>query len=113
MENLTVKTGKMEGFNKYEFLENLKVSIVDLIKEGFLNDIDELQTEIDNEIERATIYNSDCFNIAKELHLTIFRGFPQGDATSISELACFGLDEYVRENFNFDEIEILIEENNK
>jgi hypothetical protein len=113
MENLTVKTEKMEGFNKYQFLENLKTTIIDLIKEGFLNDIDELQTEIDNEIERATIYNSDCFDIAKELHLTFFTGFRDGNATTISELACFGLDEYVCENFNFNEIEILIEENNK
>ena len=102
----------MEGFNKYEFLEDLKNLLIEGIKDGFINDSDSIETLISEEIERATIYYSDCFDIAKALNLCDFTDFELGIPMTINELACYGLDEYVRNEFDYNKIEILIEEKN-
>lgn len=99
----------MKGFNKYGFLEDLKISLTEAINDGSLNDIDDISEHINSEIDNACIYYSTCFEIARELNLYDFTDFELGTATSINQLAYFGLDEYVRNNFNYNEIELLIE----
>ena len=102
----------MESWNKYGFLEDLKNSLIEAINDGYLDDSDNIWEHIYSEIDNACIYYSTCFEIAKELDLNDFTDFELGTATSINQLAYFGLYEYVSENFNFNEIELLIEEKN-
>lgn len=102
----------MREFNKYGFLEDLKTTLVDAINDGYLDDVENIYEYIASEIENQLIYYNDCFDIAKSLNLYDFTDFELGTATSINQLAYFGLDEYIRDNFDYNEIELLIEEKN-
>lgn len=102
----------MGNWNKYGFLEDLKKSLVKEINDGYLEDADSIYEHINCEIADACIYYSTCFEIAIELNLYDFTDFELGTAKNISQLAYFGLDEYVTDNFDFSEIELLIEEKN-
>ena len=102
----------MGNWNKYEFLEELKTSLIELIENGELDNADNVWGYIHCEIDNTCIYTSTCFEIAKELLLYDFTDFALGTATSISQLAYYGLDEYIRDEFDFTEIALLIEEKN-
>lgn len=102
----------MGEFNKYGFLQDLKITLVEAINDGYLDDADNIMEHIYSEIDNSCIYYGTCFEIAKALNLYDFTDFELGTATNISQLAYFGLDEYVRDEFDFNEIELLIEEKN-
>lgn len=90
----------MGTFNIHQFMGMLLRDINDGRERGYINNSEDVQNEIDSHLENATIYYSDCFDICKELDLIDFKGYSLGDAKNISELAYFGLWEYVYENLN-------------
>lgn len=90
----------MNAFNIYQFMGMLISDINNGRNRGYINNSEDVQNEIDSHLENATIYYADCFDICKELGLTEFKGYSLGDAKNISELAYFGLWEYVYENLN-------------
>lgn len=102
----------MENWNKYGFLEDLKNSLVKAVEDNYLDNIDSIHDFIGTEIDNAIIYYSDCWDIAKELHLTDFTDFEFGTATGIQQLAEYGLYEYIQNEFDYKEIEDLIDQKN-
>lgn len=54
-------------FNQYEFIDELKSSILDDVK-----NITDIEDFIFNKIDNECIYYSDCFDIIKELNFTDF-----------------------------------------
>ena len=102
----------MGNWNKYGFLEDLKDTLIEAINDGYLNNSDDIFEYVSNEIERSVIYYSDCWDIAQELNLTDFTDFELGEAKNVSQLAYYGLYEYVQDEFDYNEIELLIEQKN-
>ena len=102
----------MEKWNKYGFLEDLKNLLIEAINDGYLDSKDDIFEHITTEIDRSCIYYSNCWEIAYELDLNDFTEFELGEAKNISQLAYYGLYEYVINEFDFSEIEVLIEEKN-
>ena len=97
-------------FNKYDFLNDLAEEIKKKIEDESITDKDEVREYIQEEIDRECIYHGTCFEIAMELNATDFTGFNNfGEITNISGLAYAALDEYVNEEFNFTEMNDLIE----
>ena len=80
----------MKDFNKYLFLDNLKEDIKEEIKSGNLNDESEINLYIFQEIDRAVIYYSDCFQIMIEFNAYNFEG-----CENVTELAYQLLDEFI------------------
>ena len=99
----------MQEFNKWAFLSDLKDSLLNEIKNGYLTDTDQIHEFISYDLDNAVIYYADCFAIAAALNLTSFTGYELGDATDICQLAYFGLYEFINEEFNYSEIEAAIE----
>jgi len=83
----------MANFSKDDFLDYLK----DLIKEENPSEINEF---IDEEIERAVIYYSDCFAIIEDLHVTDWKDSDFGEITNITQLAFVSLSEFVFDNLD-------------
>lgn len=102
----------MENWNKYKFLEELKTSLIELVENGELDSADNVWEYVYAEIDNECIYTSTCFEIAKELQLHDFTDFTLGIPTSISQLASYGLYEYIKYEFDFTDIALLIEETN-
>lgn len=80
----------MKDFNKYLFLDNLKEDIKEEIKSGNLEDESEINLYIFQEIDRAVIYYSDCFQIMIEFNAYDFEG-----CKNVTELAYQVLEEFV------------------
>jgi hypothetical protein len=80
----------MKDFNKYLFLDNLKEDIKEEIKSGNLNDESEINLYIFQEIDRAVIYYSDCFQIMIEFNAYNFEG-----CENVTELAYQLLEEFI------------------
>ena len=100
----------MGNFNKYEFLESVKASIVEAINNGEITDISEVWEYQNAEIENACIYYSDCFDICKELNFTNWENHELGEITNITQAACVALQDYINEEFCTSDIEELIDE---
>lgn len=98
----------MNTFNKYGFIENLTQTLLQEVLDENLNNIDEIHEYIQIDLDNAVIYYQDCFEIAQSLSLTCFTGFELGDATTINQLAYFGLYEFVNEELDFSLIELAI-----
>ena len=80
----------MKDFNKYLFLDNLKEDIKEEIKSGNLNDESEINLYIFEEIDRAVIYYSNCFQIMIDFNAYNFEG-----CKNVTELAYQLLDEFI------------------
>ena len=63
----------MKDFNKYLFLDNLKEDIKEEIKNGNLEDESDINLYIFEEIDRAVIYYSNCFQIMIDFNAYEFR----------------------------------------
>lgn len=100
----------MGNFNKYEFLESVKASIVEAINNGEITDISEVWEYQNAEIENACIYYSDCFDICKELNFTDWENHELGEITNITQAACVALQDFINEEFCDSDIEELIDE---
>lgn len=90
----------MNAFNIYRFMATLERDIKNGRELGYINNSEDVENEIESHLENATIYYSDCFDICKELGLSYFKGYSLGDANNISQLAYFGLWEYVYQNLS-------------
>lgn len=99
----------MQEFNKWGFLVDLKEDLLNEVKNGYLTDSDEISEFVHAYLDNCVIYYDDCFDICKGLSLTSFTGYEFGDATNISQLAYFGLYEFINEEFDYSEIEKAIE----
>ena len=102
----------MGNWNKYGFLQDLKDTLIEAINDGYLNSSDDIFEYVTNEIDRSVIYYSHCWEIAQELNLYDFTDFELGEAKNVSQLAYYGLYEYVQNEFDYNEIELLIEQKN-
>ena len=80
----------MKDFNKYLFLDNLKEDIKEEIKSGNLNDESEINLYIFEEIDRAVIYYSNCFQIMIDFNAYNFEG-----CENVTQLASQLLDEFI------------------
>jgi len=80
----------MKDFNKYLFLDNLKEDIKEEIKSGNLNDESEINLYIFEEIDRAVIYYSHCFQIMIDFNAYDFEG-----CKNVTELAYQVLEDFV------------------
>ena len=80
----------MKDFNKYLFLDNLKEDIKEEIKNGNLEDESEINLYIFEEIDRACIYYSNCFQIMIEFNAYDFEG-----CKNVTELAYQVLEEFI------------------
>ncbi len=96
-------------FNKYQFLRDLEAEIKLEIAKGDITNENEIDEYIDREIDNACVFNSDCFDICKELNATDFTIFEFGEPKNISQLAFYALYEYVQEEFDRSELTTLIE----
>jgi len=99
----------MSNFNKYAFIQDLTSQLKTEIKEYDVRDIDELDRLIYEAIDNACIYYADCFDICKELNATDFSAYDL-ECTNICQLAYCCLDEFVREELDYNELEELINE---
>lgn len=100
----------MKTFNKYQFLDNVKASIIEAINNGEITDISDVWEYQNEEIENACIYYSDCFNICKELNFTDWDNHELGEITNITQAACAALQDFINEEFCESDIEELINE---
>ena len=64
----------MKDFNKHYYVEDLKGDIKEEIEVGNLNDESEISQYIYEEIERACIYYSNCFQIMIDFNAYDFEG---------------------------------------
>ena len=80
----------MKDFNKYLFLDNLKEDIKEEIKNGNLEDESDINLYIFEEIDRAVIYYSNCFQIMIDFNAYDFEG-----CKNVTELAYQVLEEFV------------------
>jgi hypothetical protein len=99
----------MENFNKYNFLDSVKNTILDAIKNGEITDISEIWAYQNDEIENACIYYSDCFDICKALNFTEWSNSDLGEITNITQAACVALHVLLNDEFNDEEILELLE----
>lgn len=100
----------MENFNKYQFLESVKNTILNAIKNGEITDISEIWAYQNDEIENACIYYSDCFDICKALNFTDWSNSEIGEITNISQAAAYALSILLNDEFNDEEILEIIEQ---
>ena len=80
----------MKDFNKYLFLDNLKEDIKEEIKSGNLEDESDINLYIFEEIDRAVIYYSNCFQIMIDFNAYDFEG-----CKNATELAYQVLEEFI------------------
>ena len=80
----------MKDFNKYLFLDNLKEDIKEEIKNGNLEDESDINLYIFEEIDRAVIYYSNCFQIMIDFNAYDFEG-----CKNVTELASQLLDDFI------------------
>ena len=80
----------MKDFNKYLFLDNLKEDIKEEIKNGNLEDESHINLYIFEEIDRAVIYYSNCFQIMIDFNAYNFEG-----CKNATELAYQVLEEFI------------------
>jgi len=97
----------MTQFNKYVFIEDLTNQLKTEIKQYEVQDMDKITDLVDEYIDNACIYYSDCFDICKELNATDFSAYDL-ECTNICQLAYCCLDEFIRENLDYNELEELI-----
>jgi len=89
-------------FNKYEWVEDVKDELLELAKEGHSEE--ELEERLNETIDSAVIYYADCWDIARELHLTDWSESPYPPFTNITQVAAFGLMEYAMESIDISAI---------
>lgn len=97
----------METFNKYAFIQDLTSQLKTEIKEYEVHDMDKITDLVDEYIDNACIYYSDCFDICKELNATDFSAYDV-ECNNINQLAFACLYEFVREELDYNELEELI-----
>jgi hypothetical protein len=97
----------MENFNKYLFIENLASDIKSEIEKRNIENHDEIQEYINEEIDTACIYYSDCFAICAALGATEFET-EHGTAKNITELAYYALLEFTQSELDFHELTELL-----
>lgn len=97
----------MERFNKYLFIEELEKEIVNEVKKGNIQSSSDYYEYIQQEIDNACIYYSDCFAICLELGATDFTAYGI-ECNDISQLAYACLSEYVDQNIDVDFVDDLI-----
>jgi hypothetical protein len=97
----------MEKFNAYQYLRDLERELILQINAGNIENFDDIQDYIYTDINNACIYYSDCFDICKELNATDFSAYDL-ECTNICQLAYCCLDEFIRENLDYNELEELI-----
>lgn len=98
----------MHNFNKYGYIEDLQDLLLQAVLDGDLENADYIHDHISADLDNQVIYYQDCFEIAEALSLTSFTGYELGDAKNITELAYFGLWEWVNEELDFNFIENAI-----
>jgi hypothetical protein len=101
----------METFNKYDFIIDLENEILSEIRKGNVHNNNSLQEFIENEIDTATIYYEDCWEICKQLSSSQFTDYGN-DIKSISQLATIVLTDHVYNNIIFDYDVIVCNGNN-
>ena len=99
-------------FNKYQFLRDLKASIITEIENGNIANEDDLRDYVNHDIDNECIYYADCFAIAMELNATDFTAFDM-EINNISQLAYCALDEYVNEELDLNELIEIMEEKDR
>lgn len=87
-------------FNKYQFLQELEADIIKEIKSEQIDNIDSVYDFIYEYVDNACIYNSDCFDICKELDASDFNGYDY-ECETISQLAYASLVEFVFNELDF------------
>jgi hypothetical protein len=97
------------SFNKYTALQDLNEEIKNKIEAGDFSEYHELQAFIDDEVENACIYYSDCFDIIKALQFIDFR-YAGYEITNVSQAAAYALSEFFNENLDLSEFEEAINE---
>ena len=80
----------MKDFNKHYYVEDLKGDIKEEIEVGNLKDESEISQYIYEEIDRAVIYYSDCFQIMIEFNAYNFEG-----CENVTELAYQLLEDFI------------------
>jgi hypothetical protein len=98
----------MNNFNKYGYIEDLQDLLLQAILDNDLDRADYIGDHIAADLDNQVIYYQDCFEIAEALSLTSFTGYELGDATNISQLAYFGLYEFINEELDYNFIENAI-----
>ena len=99
----------MENFNKYLFIERLRIQLKEEIKEYDVQDMDTLYSLIHTAVDDECTYYYDCFKICMELNATDFTAYANPCET-INELAYECLYEFVCEELDINELEELINE---
>lgn len=97
----------METFNKYLFIEQLEAEIIEEINKGNIQSSEDYYEYIQQEIDTACIYYSDCFAICLELGATDFTAYGI-ECNNIGQLAYACLSEYVDQNIDVDFVDDLI-----
>jgi hypothetical protein len=87
------------------FLENLTAEIKNKISNQEFNKTYEIQDFINEEIDTACIYYSDCFEIIQALNFTDFTG-SDFEITNVTQAAYCALSEFLGENLDLSELEI-------
>jgi hypothetical protein len=99
----------MREFNKYLFIEDLTNQLKTEIKEYDVQDMDKLEELISESIDNECIYNANCFAICYTLDATDFTAYGI-ECQNINQLAYAALDEFVREELDYNELEEFINE---
>lgn len=97
----------MTEFNVYNWLNDLENEIVDSIKNKEIGTEDEMRELINEEIDKACIYYSDCLGIIDFLGAYDFSYF-DFECTNIQQVAYYALLEETH-NLDFDELKNKIE----
>ena len=97
------------SFNKYTALQDLTEEIKNKIEAGDFSEHHELQDFINEGVENACIYYSDCFDIIKALQFTDFSDADY-EITNVSQAAVYALSEFFNENLDLSEFEEAINE---
>jgi hypothetical protein len=98
----------MSNFNKYQFISGLESDINGAIIMNDIKSMDDVREWIDNQVDTACIYYSDCFDIIKDLNFTDWSAF--GNVTDVTLAAFFALTDFVDENLDLKQFEELIAE---
>jgi len=100
---------KMERFNKYQFVADLEVELLEAVASDQLKSTDQVWDWIHQSIDCAVIYYADCFDIVRELGFTDWEHAEFAPITNISQAAYAALYEHVNENIDLTEVEQAIE----
>jgi hypothetical protein len=95
------------SFDQYEFVSTLEKEIKDKIQKGEFGEYYDIQEFINEEIETACIYYSDCFDIIKALNFTDFNN-SSFEITNVAEAAACALSEFLLERLDWQEFDKTI-----